>query len=70
MRYSTDAFHKNIKHFESMIDRYMYKVIELAKQKSFYLNEHLDEYSSSDLTDVLEMNIMLYELIKIKESRN
>lgn len=69
MRYSTDAFHKNIKHFESMIDRYMYKVIELAKQKSFYLNKHLDEYSGSDLTDVLEMNIMLYELIKIKEHR-
>lgn len=70
MRYSTDAFHKNIKHFESMIDRYMYKAIELAKQKSFEMNEHLDEYSGSDLTDVLEMNIMLYELIKIKEGRN
>lgn len=50
MRYSTDLF---------------YKAIELAKQKSFYLNKHLDEYSGSDLTDVLEMNIMLYELIKI-----
>lgn len=70
MRYSTDAFHKNIKHFENMIDRYMYKGIELAKQKSFEMNEHLDEYSGSDLTDVLEMNIMLYELIKIKEGRN
>ncbi len=69
MRYSTDAFYKNIKHFESMIDRYMYKVIELAKQNSFKLNERLDEYSGSDLTDVLEMNIMLYELIKIKEHR-
>lgn len=55
MRYSPDLF---------------YKAIELAKQKSFEMNEHLDEYSGSDLTDVLEMNIMLYELIKIKESRN
>lgn len=55
MRYSPDLF---------------YKSIELAKQKSFEMNEHLDEYSGSDLTDVLEMNIMLYELIKIKEGRN
>lgn len=55
MMYSTDLF---------------YKGIELAKQKSFEMNEHLDEYSGSDLTDVLEMNIMLYELIKIKEGRN
>lgn len=55
MRYSPDLF---------------YKAIELAKQKSFEMNKHLDEYSGSDLTDVLEMNIMLYELIKIKEGRN
>ena len=55
MRYSTEAF---------------YKVIELAKQNSFKMNERLDEYSGYNLTDVLEMNIMLYELIKIKESRN
>lgn len=55
MRYSPDLF---------------YKGIELAKQNSFKMNERLDEYSGSDLTDVLEMNIMLYELIKIKEGRN
>lgn len=48
----------------------MNRLLELAKQKSFEMNEHLDEYSGSDLTDVLEMNIVLYELIKIKEGRN
>lgn len=48
----------------------MNRLLELAKQKSFEMNERLDEYSGSDLTDVLEMNIMLYELIKIKEGRN
>ncbi len=47
----------------------MDRLLELAKQKSFEMNEHLDEYSGTDLTDVLEMNIMLYELIKIKENR-
>ena len=51
MRYSPDLF---------------YKAIELVKRKSFYLNQQLDEYSGSDLTDVLEMNIILYELIKMK----
>ncbi len=45
---------------------YVDRLLELAKQKSFEMNEHLDEYSGSDLTDVLEMNIMLYELIKMK----
>ncbi|UEG66466.1 hypothetical protein [Weissella sagaensis] len=44
----------------------MDRLLELAKQKSFYLNEHLDEYSGDDLIDVLEMNIILYELIKMK----
>ena len=47
----------------------MNRLLELAKQKSFEMNEHLDEYSGSDLTDVLDMNIMLYELIKIKENK-
>ncbi len=47
----------------------MNRLLELAKQKSFEMNEHLDEYSGSDLTDVLDMNIMLYEIIKIKENR-
>jgi len=44
----------------------MDRLLELVKQKSFYLNEHLDEYSGDDLIDVLEMNIILYELIKMK----
>lgn len=44
----------------------MDRLLELAKQKSFYLNEHLDEYSGDDLIDVLEMNILLYELIKMQ----
>ena len=44
----------------------MDRLLELAKQKSFYLNEHLDEYSGDDLIDVLEMNIILYELINMK----
>lgn len=44
----------------------MDRLLELAKQKSFYLNEHLDEYSGDDLIDVLEMNIILYKLIKMK----
>ncbi|MFL2044360.1 hypothetical protein [Weissella hellenica] len=48
----------------------MDRLLELANQKSFEMNEHLDDYSGTDLTDVLEMNIMLYELIQIKESRN
>ncbi|MBU7568653.1 hypothetical protein KGP39_07860 [Weissella hellenica] len=45
----------------------MDRLLELAKQESFYLNEHLDEYSGDDLIDILEMNIILYELIKMKE---
>lgn len=54
MRYSTGVF---------------YKAIELAKQNSFKMNEHLDDYVGDDLIDVLEMNIILNELIKAKEKR-